>query len=180
MEQVQLKNKETLILREAQIEDAEAALSFMKMVADETANLTFSGEEMNKTVEEEAKFIKSHLDAPNQLMLMGLINGEIAGIINVFSSPKKRLKHIATIGISVQKKHWNKGVGFQLMHGMIRWAKKGKIIRKIDLSVLTQNENAVHLYKKLGFEIEGTRARASFEGGLFYEETLMGMMIDFS
>ena len=43
-------------------------------------------------------------------------------------------------------------------------------IVRIDLNVNTQNNNAVSLYKKLGFEIVGTLHKEIFVNGEYFDE----------
>ena len=51
--------------------------------------------------------------------------------------------------------------------------------QKDDPAVQVRNERAVHLYKKLGFEIEGCQARGACSAeGEFLDVYLMGKLID--
>jgi len=49
----------------------------------------------------------------------------------------------------------------------------------LELSVQVRNERAVHLYKDLGFEIEGLQKRGAYlKEGIFLDVYLMGKLID--
>lgn len=178
MKKVVLKTGETVTILEPSLEDAEAMINYAKKVGDETANLTFAGEDFNMTVTQEEAFIVKHKEAKNQICLISKIEGEIVGMLNVASSSRKRIQHIGEIGISIAKAHWGKQIGTMMFEEVIAWAKSGGIIKKIDLSVLTDNERAVKLYERLGFKHEGVRSRASWQEGMFLDTYMMGLEID--
>ena len=48
------------------------------------------------------------------------------------------------------KEHWNKGIGTQLLHEIIEFAKDNQF-EIIDLQVRSDNAPAIHLYEKYGF-----------------------------
>ncbi|MEL7120979.1 MAG: GNAT family N-acetyltransferase [Bacteroidota bacterium] len=107
-----------------------------------------------------------------------MIDEELVGMLNVVASPKPRLQHVGEFGVSVLKNHWNKGIASLLINRMISWAEKSKIIKKINLKVLQNNDVAFQLYKRLGFEIEGLLRRDFFVKGVYYDAYMMGMLID--
>lgn len=178
MKKIELSTGELLQIMEPSVEDAAAMVSFAKQVGDETDNLTFDGEDFKVTVEEEKEFILKHQREANHLCLISKIEGEIVGMLSLAGTQRKRCKHIGEFGISIKKKHWKKKIASLMLNEMISWAKEGDTIKKIDLSVLKKNERAVKLYERLGFKHEGTRSRASFQGGNFLDTYLMGLEID--
>jgi arsenate reductase (thioredoxin) len=64
-------------------------------------------------------------------------------------------------GLAIHPAHAGKGYGFLMMQDIIAFAKANNRSR-IDLSVSTENEKAIALYKKCGFEIEGTLKNFSY------------------
>ena len=94
---------------------------------------------------------------------------------NIFGRGE-RVKHAVHIGISVLKSHWGKGIGAALFEEMERWAKNNGIVR-IELTVMTHNERGINLYKKMGFEIEGTKKASIFVNGIFIDEYLMSKIL---
>jgi len=50
-------------------------------------------------------------------------------------------------------------------------------VRKFALDVNKSNENAIKLYKKMGFEIEGTLKEEIFMGDFYDELVLMGKRV---
>jgi len=178
MKTLSLKTGEALTIREATAEDAARMIRYVKMVGDETNFLTFSGSEFDLSVEAEAAFIASHRTSQNQLFIIGELDGEIVSLLNLSASHKPRLAHYGEIGVSVLRAHWGKGIGRAMMEYMIAWAKETGIIRKINLKVLRENTSAVQLYKKLGFEWEGTLRRDFYLDGQFQDAYCMGLLVD--
>jgi RimJ/RimL family protein N-acetyltransferase len=48
-----------------------------------------------------------------------------------------------------------RGIGTALLRTLLDWAESNPIIEKICLEVFATNENAIRLYKKLGFVEQG-------------------------
>lgn len=172
------KKGESLLIREAHRTDAPALIDYVSIVAGETEFLTFGAGEFNLSAADEEAFIEKSRQAPNQLVIVAVLDGQIIGMLNVHASPKKRLQHIGEFGITVLKAHWGKGVGARLMEGMIDWAKATKLMRKLNLKVHVNNAGAIRMYERFGFEREGRIRRDACIDGRFYDTYCMGLLID--
>lgn len=178
MTTIQLSTGETLLLREAELDDAAIMIQHAKRVGDETNYLSFSGDEFRKTVEEERVIIQQHRQAVNQIFLLAFIDAQLVGMGNVMATHKARGRHFAEFGLSVIKEHWGKGIGRHMIHYFIDWARRGGVIRKLNLQVQANNERAIQLYQRLGFVEEGRLARGVYVDGQFYDLVQMGLLID--
>jgi RimJ/RimL family protein N-acetyltransferase len=176
--EIKLKNGEVLVVRSPDVADAAAMLKFVNSVAGETDFLTFGENEFNKTEAEEVDAIQKNKKSDNQIFIIAEINGELVGVLNVSADEKSRLKHIGVFGVSVRKTDWSKGIGTALIQTMLTWVKDSKIIRKINLSVIANNESAIKLYEKFGFEKEGLIKRDLCVDGKFYDAYAMGIGVD--
>lgn len=58
--------------------------------------------------------------------------------------------------VAVAKKCWNQGIGSLLVDALIRKTNEAGVTR-LFLEVRAGNENAIHLYTKLGFKVTGLR-----------------------
>lgn len=58
---------------------------------------------------------------------------------------------LAKLGVGVLEKYWHNGIGTLLVDEALYWAKNYSSLSTIWLDVLTDNEPAIHLYKKMGF-----------------------------
>ena len=91
----------------------------------------------------------------------------------------ERIRHIGQVFIVVKKAFWNQGLGRILLEEAVDWAENGSSLRRLELTVQVRNERAVHLYKELGFEIEGLQKRGAYlREGIFLDVYLMGKLID--
>jgi RimJ/RimL family protein N-acetyltransferase len=57
-----------------------------------------------------------------------------------------------------------------------QWA-EGIGIRRLELTVMTHNERAVGLYKKIGFEVEGLRKDSLYVDGRYVDEYSMAKLL---
>ena len=124
-----------------------------------TLQLPFPSEEMWK------KRLEGSAD--EKYMLVACIEGEIVAMAGLDLFPKSlRRRHAGHIGLAVHDKWQSKGVGTALMKALIDVADNWLNISRLELTAFTDNERALRLYKKLGFEIEGTHRKFAFrEGG---------------
>lgn len=73
------------------------------------------------------------------------------------------------VGISILKDYWGLGLGTMLLEEVLIWVKENGVLFRLELDVQTRNERAVHLYQKMGFEIEALMKRgARTDDGTFW------------
>ena len=82
------------------------------------------------------------------------------------------------LGIIVQTNFRDLGIGFNLINEAIRESKKLNNKEKIILSVFSDNTRALYLYKKMGFQVLGTRKKQFYMGSKYYDEILLDLWID--
>ncbi len=85
--------------------------------------------------------------------------------------------HVGSLGIIVQKKFRDLGIGFNLIDKAIRESKRLNK-EKIVLSTFLDNERALYLYKKIGFKTAGIRKKQFYIDTNYYDEVLMELWID--
>jgi RimJ/RimL family protein N-acetyltransferase len=85
--------------------------------------------------------------------------------------------HVGSLGIIVQKKFRDLGIGFNLIDKAIRESKRLNK-EKIILSTFLDNERALYLYKKIGFKTAGIRKKQFYMDSSYYDEVLMELWID--
>ena len=98
----------------------------------------------------------------------------VYGIAGLHINPSPRLRHSASIGISVHEDHQGKGVGTGLMTALVDLSDNWLMLKRLELGVLDGNENALSLYKKLGFETEGVKKASVIRNGEYADEVIMG------
>lgn len=92
-------------------------------------------------------------------MIVAEVDGEIVGSADLHNGERRRIQHVATVGITVLKEFRSLSVGKALMDTLIKWASKHPVIEKIGLGVFSNNAGAINLYKKLGFIEEGRKVK---------------------
>ena len=102
---------------------------------------------------------------------------EAIGQVGLHTFPHHpRRKHVGQIGMAVRDDWQGKGAGSALMQAMIDLADQWLNLSRIELEVYTDNEPAIHLYKKFGFVIEGTHPRFAFREGGFADVYAMARL----
>ncbi len=108
--------------------------------------------------------------------LAAVVGGEIVGHLGLSTEPRPRRKHAGGIGMAVRDDFQGQGVGTALLEAAIDIADNWLNLQRLELTVFTDNEPAVRLYKKCGFEIEGTLKRHSFREGQYFDVYYMARL----
>jgi putative acetyltransferase len=106
-------------------------------------------------------------------ILVAVIDGEVIGVIGLHTSSRPRVNHKGEIGMMVRDDWQGKGVGVAMMRAVIDLADKWLNLARIELTVFTDNEPTIALYRKFGFEIEGTLRKYAFRDGEFVDAYVM-------
>ena len=145
-----------IIYREAEPSDAGKFLEYCKRVGAESDNLTFGAEGLPFTISQTADYIRKFAGNPEGAMILVFDEGELVGSGAVSSvSGRTRFAHRKELAITVRKDYWGKGIGTELMNLLVDFCKKSGT-EVLELQVRSDNERAIGLYKKFGFEKIGT------------------------
>ena len=158
--------------------DAEAILAYCKAVGAESDNLTFGAEGVSITIEKEREYLESLLHSNKQLYLAAADGSEIVGTAVFSSFTKARLAHRAEISISVRKSMWGNHIGTSFMEEIIDFAKNTAGTEIISLEVRSDNERAIALYKKFGFQKIGTFDGFMKIGGNYVSCDIMALSLN--
>lgn len=166
-----------IIYREAEPSDAGKFLEYSKIVGSETDNLTFGAEGLSLTISQEADFIRKFAGNPGSIMIVAFDEGELigTGAVSVVSG-KTRFAHRREIAISVRKDYWGKGIGTGIMNVLMDFARKSGA-EVLELEVRSDNEAAISLYKKFGFEKIGTNEKFFKINGEFFAADYMNLYL---
>lgn len=156
---VPLRDGSSLTLRSAGPEDADAVLAYLEATTAETPYLLREPGESSFTPEQERQFLQSRADSPRDLMLLGFYEGELVGSCALASvGPFQRVAHRCEVSIALYRKFWGKGIGTRMMTAVLEQAKAAGF-EQAELTVVAENQAAVALYERLGFERCGTLPR---------------------
>ena len=165
----------SITIRKARPEDAAALVEYLNVVGGESDNLTFGGGEFPATVEEEADFLRKEGETPKNLMLVAWEDGRIVGNVHL-GALSRRMSHRASLGISVRKAAWGRGIGTALMERAIAHARE-QGLEIIQLEVRSDNAPAIHLYEKLGFVRIGRYPQFFKIDGVYADCELMNLYL---
>ncbi len=169
-----LKDGRKAIIRQALESDAEQMIRMSKQCCSETRNLSSTAEEYATfTVEMEKKWINDR-NVDGALLQVVEVDGELKGNCMIYSQGKRpRVCHRCGVGIGLLKEIWGNGVGTAMMENAIDFAKQCGY-EQMELTVVSTNEAAIHLYEKLGFVRCGTQPHAlKYDDGTYADFLLM-------
>ena len=169
-----LPGGEQLLIRSMEAGDAAAAIWLMRKAAGETDFLMRESEECGMTIAQEQAYIARMNDSPCEAFVGSFIGGELAGMANVSQiAPRARVRHRATVGISIAKAYWGRGIGTAMMRTLMDLS-KGMGYEQIELEVVDKNKRAIALYERLGFAAVGRLPNAfKYRDGSYADLLLM-------
>jgi len=161
-------------IRQAVPSDSKEFLLFLHKLDSETSFMLFEPGE-RKTSEEE---IKRNIEqmGENSIMLVAESDEKIIGFLSAYRGHVNRIRHSATIVIGILEGFRGKGIGKTLFEELDQWAINNGISR-LGLTVMVNNENAINLYKKTGFKIEGIKEKSCLVNEVFVDEYYMGKLL---
>jgi ribosomal protein S18 acetylase RimI-like enzyme len=105
--------------------------------------------------------------------------GQLAGIVRFSRYSASNEKHRAYLaGLYVLPPFRRAGCGRALVREALSRATSSARIRRVSLTVVTQQEAAIRLYQSFGFRIYGTEQETFSSAGEFHDEYLMTLAID--
>jgi putative acetyltransferase len=113
----------------------------------------------------------------HDVLLVAERHGEVVGTCGLHpAGPQLRRRHVMMLGISVAKEAQNQGVGSTLMQAMCDYADNWAQVLRLELTVFFDNAPAIALYRKFGFEVEGTHRAYAMRDGRFVDVLAMARL----
>lgn len=154
-----LKNGKKCLIRNATGKDAKEVLDNFNLTHAQTDFLLSYPDENSFTAEQEREFLSSKENSANEAEICAFIDGHVAGTAGIESLGKNyKVRQRAEFGISVEKDFWNLGIGRALLAACIECARQAGYAQ-LELNVVGDNQNAVSLYKSMGFAEYGRNPR---------------------
>ena len=150
---------EEIVIRNAEPQDADDLLRYLKVTSAETPFLVREPEEITLTAEEERAFLGKLLASERELMLVACADGRHVGNCSLMSAgPQLRYRHRCSVGIALYREFWGRGIGRLLMEAVLDAARRVGY-EQAELEAVSGNVRAIALYESLGFETHGTLPR---------------------
>ncbi|MEP7099582.1 MAG: GNAT family N-acetyltransferase [Burkholderiales bacterium] len=164
----------TLLIRRAKVSDALAMARHMSDPA------VFGGLLQMPYPSEEAwtKRLTDGLNATGaDVLLIAERDGELLGAagLNAVGGHVRR-RHAMGLGIHVSTQAQGQGVGSALMTALCDYADRWAGVLRIELLVYADNERAIRLYRKFGFELEGTMRAHALRDGVYVDSLAMARL----
>lgn len=112
-------------------------------------------------------------DRPGVKQLVACIDDIVVGHLSIEVPQRPRRSHVADFGICVGSQWHNSGVASALMRTMIDMCENWMRVDRIELTVFVDNAPAIAVYKKHGFEIEGTGKNYGLRNGEYVDAYFM-------
>ena len=141
-----------LLVRNAVASDVRALCETMQRTHAQTDYLLSYPDEQSGDDEQEARSLEETERSCNEVELIAVIDGCIVGSAGVSAvRSRRKVVHRARFGISILKEYWGMGIGRMLMDASIDCARQAGYTQ-LELEVVADNERAVSLYRRAGFE----------------------------
>ncbi|MFD1017806.1 GNAT family N-acetyltransferase [Thalassobacillus hwangdonensis] len=163
-------------IREITLADTEKFIELIQKVENSSKFMLMEAGERQTTLEQQRKNLL-HIEKQENATIFVAEEGEhLVGYLMAVGGTVKRKRHSAYLVIGVLEAHRGKGIGTALFQTLSEWA-HAKGISRLELTVVTENDGGVALYKKCGFEVEGTKRHSLVIDGKFYDEYYMSRLL---
>ena len=159
-------------IRRASPGDAQALVELATAVAAEQEGWLLADARWRSIVDERRyiRALQRHPDAA--LYVAELRPGKLVGRLSLMRDSHPASPHVADLGLMVAAGHRRTGIGTLLMGAAEDWAAAAGVT-KLELHVFPHNEPAISLYRKLGYQREGTRKRHYRRGDGGYSDVIL-------
>ena len=162
---------ENLYIRRAEADDSEALYEMFASpkVYEGTLQLPYPSREMwRQRIAEQGE---------GRHNLVAVAGSRVVGMFGISTFPgRPRRRHVGAIDIVVHDEWHGKGVGSALMRAGLDLADNWLNLTRLELEVYTDNEAAIHLYERFGFEREGTLRQHAFRDGRYVDSYVMARL----
>jgi putative acetyltransferase len=112
----------------------------------------------------------------SELHLAAFHEGQLIASAGLHPNAPVRRRHAWTLGITVARDWQGRGVGDLLMGVLCHVADRWLGALRIELYVYADNSQAIGLYRKHGFEVEGTHRSYSLRNGAYVDTLAMARL----
>ncbi|WP_137130210.1 GNAT family N-acetyltransferase [Rhizobium sp. FY34] len=158
-----------IVIRAARQSDAEAITTLVNLPGFRYGTLRMPFQSIAETTR---RFNEANASTHS---LVAELSGEIIGEIGLMRQGGRRA-HAASMGMGVHDAHAGRGVGSALISAVIDLADNWLNLRRLELTVYTDNKPALALYRKFGFAVEGTLHDYAFRDGVFVDAYAMARL----
>jgi len=167
-----LKNGDSLLVREATLQDAVPLNQMVAQIFGSSNQVLTSLEEFqaSSSLQAQLKRVQHFSEAIGKCIFVAEIDRKLVGTLDFWNGHRKRIEHTGEFGMGVLPTYRDQGIGACLIQVLLKWATANPIIEKVKLGVFDNNPRAIHLYQKMGFKEEGKRvAEIKMSDGQYHD-----------
>lgn len=164
--------KDNLVIRLAKNEDWTSILQIQR-----SPSFVFYAGHSDRPSEQEVKTRwDARLAEPHSHTLVGELDGEVVGYVRLKQGEGKA-SHVGEISIvAVRSEFQGRGIGNRLMLAALHMADSSLGLRRVRLTVHADNQVALRLYERLGFEVEGREREGVYKDGKYIDLLILGRL----
>ena len=174
---VQLKNAKKVIIRCAEISDADRLLATIKEYISDSEFIPKLSDEIKITIQQEEQWIDSFIQKENSLLLVAEFDNQIIGNLDITGNCRMIMQHTGVIGMGMLSEWRNSGLGTELLKYSIEWAKQNPTLELLWLQVYTENVLGINLYKKMNFVENGIIKNFFKQNDGYYDNLTMSLSV---
>lgn len=160
------------IVRSVEVKDYKDVYNLLITCSDETDYLACDSTERIEggfSIEGTKKWLENIRNNKNGIeQFLCIENGVAIGMLGLHEQNRSRFKHRVSLGMNIYKSHWGQGIGSLLLEKALDEFNKNATYTKLELDVRADNERAIALYKKFGFEVEAEYKNFFKVDGIYY------------
>ena len=115
-------------------------------------------------------------DSASRYSLVACVEDWPVGNIGLFASEHPRQRHMGSLGMGVHDEYAGRGIGELLMRTALEIADNWLRLTRVELTVYADNERAIRLYERTGFEVEGLLRRYATRQGELADALMMARL----
>lgn len=125
---------------------------------------------------EPLKRVAKNLDTEESSSLGAFIDNELIGVMTIAEEGAQKLRHrVNLFAVYVTPRVRGRQVGTALLQTVIEHTKQLSHVEKINLTVVSTNEQAIRLYEKVGFKAFGLEHHAMKMNDTYVDEIYMSL-----
>lgn len=156
--------------------DAESFLLLLSQIERESIYALLEARERTTSISEQRDEIREVLARDNQIIFVVEDRDKLVGWLGLYGGGYHRTQHSALLGIGILEAYHRKGIGTWLFEEAEKWAWEKKL-RRLELLVAAENKPGINLYRKMGFQIEGTKRDSYRIDDKYVDEYLMAKLL---
>ncbi|MCP4154666.1 MAG: GNAT family N-acetyltransferase [bacterium] len=163
-------------IREINVSDAANFLVLSHCLDRESQFMMREPGERSTALPQQRELIEKALRQDNSVFLVVESEEKLVGFLCAEGGAFNRNKHSAYIVVGILQEYCGKGIGKRLFEELEARTRLKKLHR-LELTVMAHNKQAISLYTKMGFSIEGTKVHSLIVNDRYVDEYYMAKLL---